>query len=198
MRDDLIGRVLVVSLHQAIADLLPTRLGFYENWLTPEVLQGGELARAPFLAVLSFLRQEGDAYTHTTARAGEYAADWTVDAMAAPGRAAIAAMPRWLRLRLVMPVARRLVRAGYHGSRSRTSVRRGVAQLELSGSLFCDVREPGPRALCTFYAAAVARVLSRFDMTASAVVQSCRGCGDGACVVVGTLDGARDGREGAA
>ena len=28
-----IGRVLVASLHQAIADLLPTRLEFYENWL---------------------------------------------------------------------------------------------------------------------------------------------------------------------
>ena len=34
MSDDArIGRVLIASLHQAIADVLPTRLGFYENWL---------------------------------------------------------------------------------------------------------------------------------------------------------------------
>ena len=35
MSDDArIGRVLVASLHQAIADVLPDRLEFYENWLT--------------------------------------------------------------------------------------------------------------------------------------------------------------------
>src|SRR5262249_8459046 len=33
MSEARIGRVLVASLHQAIADLLPTRLEFYENWL---------------------------------------------------------------------------------------------------------------------------------------------------------------------
>jgi hypothetical protein len=33
MTESRIGRVLVASLHQAIADLLPTRLEFYENWL---------------------------------------------------------------------------------------------------------------------------------------------------------------------
>ena len=33
MSESRIGRVLVASLHQAIADLLPTRLEFYENWL---------------------------------------------------------------------------------------------------------------------------------------------------------------------
>ena len=36
---------------------------------------------APLYAVLSFLRGEGDAYTVITARAGEYAADWTVSSM---------------------------------------------------------------------------------------------------------------------
>ena len=34
-----IGRVLVASLHQGIADVLPTRLEFYENWLHPEGLR---------------------------------------------------------------------------------------------------------------------------------------------------------------
>ena len=38
-----VGRVLVASLHQAIADLLPTRLSFYENWLNAEGLREGTI-----------------------------------------------------------------------------------------------------------------------------------------------------------
>ena len=63
-----IGRVLVASLHQAIADILPTRLSFYENWLNAEGLREGTIGLAPLYAVLSFLRQEGDAYTLVTTR----------------------------------------------------------------------------------------------------------------------------------
>ncbi len=70
MRESGIGRVLVASLHQAIADILPTRLGFYENWLNAEGLREGTIGLAPLYAVLSFLRQEGDAYEIITARAG--------------------------------------------------------------------------------------------------------------------------------
>ena len=47
MREDGIGRVLVASLHQAIADILPTRLGFYENWLNAEGLREGTIGLAP-------------------------------------------------------------------------------------------------------------------------------------------------------
>ena len=42
MRDAGIGRELVASLHQGIADILPTRLGFYENWLNAEGLTEAE------------------------------------------------------------------------------------------------------------------------------------------------------------
>ena len=38
-----IGRLLVASLHQAIADLLPTRLEFYEAWLNPAGLRDGRI-----------------------------------------------------------------------------------------------------------------------------------------------------------
>src|SRR6185295_701169 len=62
MRDAGIGRVLVASLHQGIADILPTRLSFYENWLSTGGLREGTIGLAPLYAVLSFLRQEGDAY----------------------------------------------------------------------------------------------------------------------------------------
>ena len=78
MREAGIGRVLVASLHQGIADILPTRLTFYENWLNAEGLREGTIGLAPLYAVLSFLRQEGDAYQMITTRAGEYAAEWTV------------------------------------------------------------------------------------------------------------------------
>jgi len=81
MREAGIGRVLVASLHQGIADILPTRLGFYENWLNSEGLREGTIGLAPLFAVLSFLRQEGDAYRMITTRAGEYAAEWTVQSM---------------------------------------------------------------------------------------------------------------------
>ena len=72
-----VGRLLVASLHQGIADLLPTRLEFYESWLNPRGLRDGRIGLAPLAAVLSFLRQEGEAYRLIAGRAGEYTADWT-------------------------------------------------------------------------------------------------------------------------
>ena len=105
MREAGIGRVLVASLHQGIADILPTRLGFYENWLNAEGLREGTIGLAPLYAVLSFLRQEGDAYQLITTRAGEYAAEWTVQSMRPFHRAAIKAAPVWLRSRILLRMA---------------------------------------------------------------------------------------------
>src|SRR5471030_2905068 len=117
MREAGIGRVLVASLHQGIADILPTRLGFYENWLNAEGLREGTIGLAPLYAVLSFLRQEGDAYQVITTRAGEYAAEWTVQSMAPMQRATIKAAPVWLRSRILLRLARQLVHSSYRGSR---------------------------------------------------------------------------------
>ena len=104
MSDDArIGRVLVASLHQAIADVLPDRLEFYENWLTVPGLREGTIGLAPLSAVLSFLRLEGEAYNRTTARAGEYAADWTVSSMSALERRVICALPTYVRARAALP-----------------------------------------------------------------------------------------------
>src|ERR1700755_704197 len=110
-----IGRVLVASLHQGIADILPTRLGFYENWLNAEGLREGTIGLAPLYAVLSFLRQEGDAYKLITTRAGEDASDWTVQSRPPIQRAMIKAAPAWLRGRIMLRLARRLVRSSYQG-----------------------------------------------------------------------------------
>src|SRR5436190_2883667 len=117
MREAGIGRVLVASLHQGIADILPTRLNFYENWLNAEGLREGTIGLAPLYAVLSFLRQEGDAYDMITTRAGEYAAEWTVESMSPSKRTIIKAAPAWLRGRLSLRLAARLVKASYQGSK---------------------------------------------------------------------------------
>ena len=139
MRESGIGRVLVASLHQAISDVLPTRLGFYEGFLNPEGLRVGTIGPAPLSAVLSFLRQDRDAYDRIVTCAGEYAAEWTVESMTPMGRSMIRVAPAWLRARLVLRVAGRLVRHCYDQSRATSRVRRRTARVELHGSIFCAV-----------------------------------------------------------
>src|SRR3954471_17496260 len=102
MTDAGVGRLLVASLHQGNADLLPTRLEFYESWLNPAGLRDGRIGLAPLAAVLSFLRQEGEPYHLIASRAGEYTAEWTVADMPAYQRAILRAAPPGIRLRLVM------------------------------------------------------------------------------------------------
>ena len=177
MSEPRIGRVLVASLHQAIADLLPTRLEFYENWLNVAGLREGTIGLAPLSAVLSFLRSEGEAYNLITARAGEYAADWTVGTQGGLERRLARALPAPLRARIAMRAARALVRATYPGSRAIVRIRRGTASVDLRGSLFCEVREASVLPLCGFYASAFARVLHLFALHASAAVNECRASG---------------------
>jgi len=191
MRDDGIGRVLVASLHQGIADILPTRLGFYENWLNAEGLRGGTIGLAPLNAVLSFLRQEGKAYALVTTRAGECAADWTVQAMPPIERAMIKAAPVWLRSRMLLRLATRLVRSTYKGSHALSRLRRGTARIDLRASVFCTVRDRVPLPLCGFYVAAFTRLLALFDIGARTDVVACRGTGDASCIMTVTLAGAQ-------
>lgn len=177
MTEPRIGRVLVASLHQAIADVLPSRLEFYENWLSSSGLREGTIGLAPLFAVLSFLRTEGGAYEQITARAGEYAADWTVSGLAPLERRFIRALPPALRTRAAFRTARALVRETYPGSRAIVRLRRGTASIDLRGSLFCEVRETSILPLCGFYASAIGRVLHHFDLRADAKVSECRAAG---------------------
>jgi bacteriochlorophyll 4-vinyl reductase len=183
MREAGIGRLLVASLHQGIADILPNRLGFYENWLDAEGLRDGSIGLAPLYAVLSFLRQEGDAYQIITTRAGEYAAEWTVESMPALQRAVMRSAPAWLRGRMLVRLARRLVRNSYQGSRAISRVRGGEARIDVRASIFCSVREPVDHPLCGYYAAAFTRLLTLFNLKSRAEVLACRGTGKPACVV---------------
>ena len=187
-----IGRVLVASLHQAIADVLPDRLEFYENWLNAPGLREGTIGLAPLSAVLSFLRIEGDAYNRIAERAGEYAADWTVSSMSGLERRVIGVLPTRLRTRGALRAAAALVRSTYPGSRVLVKVKRGTAAIDLRGSLFCEVREVSSIPLCGFYAAAIARVLFQFGLQADAKVYECRATSRGrGCRLTVDVRGAR-------
>ncbi|OFV94100.1 MAG: hypothetical protein A3H95_16585 [Acidobacteria bacterium RIFCSPLOWO2_02_FULL_64_15] len=190
MRDPGVGRVLVASLHQAIADVIPTRLGFYESFLDPEGMREGTIGLAPLYAVLSFLRQEGDGvYGRITTRAGHYAADWTAVSMSPVHRALVKAAPAWLRGRLLLRLAGQLVRSTYRGSRAVSRMRRGTASVDLRASIFCTVRERVPQPLCGYYAAAFTRLLTLFSLPARAEVMACRGTGEATCTLRVALAG---------
>jgi hypothetical protein len=192
MSEARIGRVLVASLHQAIVDLLPDRLEFYENWLNSSGLREGTIGLAPLSAVLSFLRLEGEAYHRITMRAGEYAADWTVAAMPRFERRVFNALPAPLRARAALRIARGLVRATYPGSRALIKVRRRKATVDLRGSLFCEVRETSLLPLCGFYASAIAATLRQFGLPAEAQVHRCRASGGTGCLLSVDLNGGLD------
>jgi bacteriochlorophyll 4-vinyl reductase len=179
-----IGRLLVASLHQAIADLLPTRLEFYEAWLNPAGLRDGRIGLAPLAAVLSFLRQEGEAYRLVTSKAGEYAAEWVVGDMPGYQQGLVRAVPRALRVRLIMRLARMMVRSTYTGSRAIVRWRQGRGVVDLQGSLFCAVREPVPKPLCEFYAAAIHRLMQSFGVEVDVETQRCRATGEGQCLLI--------------
>jgi hypothetical protein len=186
MREPGIGRVLVASLHQGIADVLPMRLAFYEGWLNHEGLRGGTIGLAPVLAVLSFLRLEGPPYHTVMARAGRCAAEWTVESMSPFERRSLAALPAWLRRRMVLRVGRRLVHESCQTSRAVARVQRGAPSVALDGSIFCTVREPVSHPLCGFYAAAFGQLMTLFDLDVAFVVSSCRGVGAPACLFAGS------------
>jgi predicted hydrocarbon binding protein len=189
MSEVTIGRVLVATLHQAIGDVLPTRLGFYENWLDAKGLRDGTIGLAPLYAVLSFLRQEGDAYADVMARAGEYGADWTVQSIRPAAYSAMCAAPTWLRLRLSMRLVRQLVRETYRDSRASCRISRGVARVTVQKSVFCAVRDHVDHPLCAYYRAAFARFLQLLRVGAAADITSCKATGQPVCVIELTVTG---------
>lgn len=178
-----VGRLLVASLHQGIADLLPTRLEFYEAWLNPAGLRNGRIGLAPLAAVLSFLRLEGEPYRLIAARAGEYTAEWTVASLPAYQRALIRAAPPGLRVHLVMRVTQTMVRSTYRGSRAIVRWRKGKGAVDIRGSIFCEVRDRTERPLCEFYASAIRRLMYLFSLEVEVGTEQCRATGAGQCLM---------------
>ena len=183
MNDAGVGRLLVASLHQGIADVLPTRLEFYEGWLNPAGLREGRIGIAPLAAVLSFLRQEGEAYQLVAARAGEYSAEWMFQELPPFERRVVTGMPDAIRLRLVARLARRLVRQTYGGSRAVVRWRKGRASVDLRGSIFCEVRDSVDEPLCEFYAAAIRRLMRLFNIQVEVGTERCRATGGSQCLM---------------
>ena len=178
-----IGRLLVASLHQGIADLLPTRLEFYEAWLNPSGLRDGRIGLAPLAAVLSFLRQEGDVYKLIAARAGEYTAEWSVAGLPAFQRAVLRAAPPRVRMHLVMRLARQMIRNTYSGSRAIVRWKKGRGAVDIRGSIFCEVRDRVEQPLCEFYASAIRRLMYLFSLDVEVGTEQCRATGGGQCLM---------------
>jgi hypothetical protein len=186
--DARIGRLLAACLHQAIGELLPERLDFYEHWLKSEALRDGAIGLAPMTAVLGFLRTEKE-YPQVMALAGRLAAAWTIASMSAMQRRAIGALPRSWRTRVALRVAAGIVRHVCSLSKVSTSFRRTAAALDVKESIFCAVRDVQKLPLCGFYAAAAAETLAILGLPARAQVESCHAVQGGTCVIALDLSG---------
>ncbi len=176
-----VGRILPASLHQGIADLLSSRLEFYEGWLNPKAMRDGRIGVAPLAAVLSFLRLDGDAYGPVCVRAGRYTAEWMFAERSSLWRRLVTAAPVWLRLRLVAQLARRLAERTYRDCHLTIKWNGKAGTATLSGSLFCGVREPVAHPLCDYYSSAISRLLELAGLDVDATIDQCRGTGAARC-----------------
>ena len=185
MSEPRIGRLVVASLHQAIAEALPLRLEFYENWLKPLGLlrEGRHIGAASFAAALSFLRREepGSVYGAVTRRAGDLAAQWTFDSLPWARRRWLAILPARLRARAALRMARLVARAAYPGIRTRFALERGRGRVDVRGSIFCQVREPVSSPLCGFYAGLVTRLLDEHGIEGDVSLVDCLAAGNASC-----------------
>jgi len=179
-----LGRLLPACLHQAIADVLPQRLEFYEEWLNPDGLRDGSIGLAPLSAVTGFLRTEGEAYELVVSRAGMLAAQWSIASLPPYQRRLAAALPTGLRCRFALRAAARIVRGVLPTSAAATKVRKGRATMRVHASVFCGVRGPHSVPLCGFYRALAVETLRAFQIAADAEIESCRAVSGTACVIV--------------
>ena len=173
MVDAGIGRLLISSLHQGIADVSPMRLEFYENWLSPAGMRDGRIGLAPLGAVLSFLhREEPPANDDIARRAGTCAADWTFEGISALRRWFIRQLPTNLRVRAALGLGKRLVMATVR--RSKVKIRRvnDGAIVEIHSALFEQLRDPASVPMRGFYAAALQRLMALCGVDADVHVAS--------------------------
>jgi bacteriochlorophyll 4-vinyl reductase len=192
MVDAGIGRLLIASLHQGIADISPARLPFYENWLSPPGLREGKFGLAPLHAVLSFLRLEGQpTYDQIMTRAGSYTADWAYIELSSLQRAVVRSLPTAVRARCALWLCRKLVSQTFKGSRASTRLRKGAGTFRIRASIFCALRERAAFPMCAFYRSAVERFLQRFDIDATVDVSQCKASGANLCTMAVTVRGER-------
>jgi hypothetical protein len=198
MTEARIGRVVAAALHQAVSDVLPLRLEFYETYLEPRRLRTGTIGVASFWAALSFLRRDGEAYPVVMREAGRLAADWIWDGVPPYLRAVWRRLPESARARAVLRLSRRLVTETISTSRVASRLRGGVGRLVIDGSAFCDPRAEPAAPLCGFYVAAIDRLCERAAIGGRARAEACRGLGAASCVLVLRLGADREAAEDAA
>jgi hypothetical protein len=192
MADAVIGRLLVASLHQGIAEIEPTRLEFYENWLSPTGMRERRVGMAPLAAALSFLRREGQPlYDRIMTRAGRCSADWTFANLSAFERAVVRRLPTPFRVRSAFKLGRQVVRDTFDGARVTVRVRRRAGVVRIGASVFCSTRQTLPSPTCVYYAAAFERCLALLRVDADARILECRASGGAQCVLEVTINGSR-------
>ena len=171
MVDAGIGRLLISSLHQGIADVSPNRLDFYENWLSPAGMRDGRIGLAPLGAVLSFLhREEPPANEQIVERAGRYAADWTFDDVSALRRWYIGRLPTAMRARAAIGLGKRLILATVRESKVRSRINGTTAGIDINSALFDQLRDPATIPMRAFYASAIERLLAHCAIDAAVSV----------------------------
>jgi hypothetical protein len=184
MSEARIDRLLAAALHQAIADLLPERLEFYESYLRPRGWREDAVNLAPVTAVLSFLRHEdGEPYNAVMTRAANYAAGWWLARQSWPIRAGGPMLPVWLRLRQVAAQAKRHFESSYRGTKVRVKVQGRRLELEIRGSIFCNSREQAHEAHCGYYLAFVEALVAKDGAGHHGELVACRGLGGEHCLV---------------
>jgi hypothetical protein len=160
MVDAGIGRLLIASLHQGIADVSPSRLDFYENWLKPAGIRDGRMGLAPLGAVLSFVqREEPPADRVIASHAGRCAAEWTFHGLSALRKRVIIRLPFWLRVRAGLGLGRALVLETIGRSRVRLRLKNGQGSIDITSPLFEYLREPSSMPMRRYYAAAYTECL---------------------------------------
>jgi hypothetical protein len=190
MTDDGIGRLLVASLHQGIGEVLPTRLDYYEHWLSPMGLREGRSGLAPLGAVLSFLRREGHGpYVAVMTTAGRVSAEWHF-AEGGVGQRLVGWQPQWLRRRSALKGGVRLLKTAYQPLEVTTALRRGRGTVTMTGSVFCTLRETWAWPTCTYVAGALTRHFELHGVAADVRIETCCAQGGATCTLTVDFDGA--------
>jgi tetratricopeptide (TPR) repeat protein len=189
MSETVIGQMLVASLHQAISELLPDRLDFYESWINSRRMRSRRVTLGAMRAVFSFLRREDGVYDAVMMRAGELTAQWTVDGLSPLKRAWLRRLPWRLRSRAACRLARQIATQTWHQTSATIRWSKGRGLFVLQPSLFCDVRSASATALCLYYASVARGLAHALDVEMDVAVEQCHARGDEHCAV--TLEATR-------
>jgi tetratricopeptide (TPR) repeat protein len=181
MATAVIGRILATSLYQSIAEHLPLRVEFYESWLSAKGFTARRVYVSGVRAVFSFLRREDGSYDAIVRRAGTLAANWLFDDVPPIRRRLMLSLPRALRVRAALALAKELVRATWDESKVKIRWRRDAGTFTITGSLFCDLRAADPHALCGYYAAGLEACLRRLNLEHEVRIDACAAQGGGGC-----------------